>query len=510
MKKTPKNQNLSSIAIRNSSYSFISVLMIRFGGLFTTILLIRLLSPELFGIYSLAFSIIAIVLIFTDLGVSRSFLRYFSDSFKEKNSKKSRSYFKYFLKIKLLLIFSSIILLMILSRYISHSFYKMPLLFWPLIVSSFFIFSEALREFFDIVAVAKKDLAKITILDSIHQFLRFAFILVVLLFISHSLNIVSWIFIALGLAGFIRLLFIFWINYRDSKGFLFGNHVAIDTKRIWKYLRFMSFASVSLVVFGSLDILMLGKFVDPEYISYYRAALSLVIAITSCLAISNVLLPIFTQIGEKRFERGVRKTLRYLIILTLPATVGLFFTAKYLIFAIYGSAYSTSLISLYFLIPLILSAPITALYTIILESKEKSKILAKGIIISLFLNIILNYSLIKILLGLGQEYIIEGVAIATTISRWFLLVFLVVSVRRNLNLKVNYGDLIKPLAATIVLGLFLYLFNLIVIDMTITWGIIEVISGIIVYLSMLSLLGGFGKEDINLIKSLIRSKKVNK
>ena len=89
LKNSIENQNLSKIAIKNSSYSLAGTLIYKFGGLIFTILIARLLLPELFGIYALVLSIVTILLTFTNLGINETSLRYISDALGKKDNKKA-------------------------------------------------------------------------------------------------------------------------------------------------------------------------------------------------------------------------------------------------------------------------------------------------------------------------------------------------------------------------------------------------------------------------------------
>ena len=73
-----KSENLSNIVIKNSGYMFLSNLILKFGGLIFTIIIARILLPELFGIYSLVLSIITIFIVFANLGIDDTLLRYSS------------------------------------------------------------------------------------------------------------------------------------------------------------------------------------------------------------------------------------------------------------------------------------------------------------------------------------------------------------------------------------------------------------------------------------------------
>ena len=265
----------------------------------------------------------------------------------------------------------------------------------------------------------------------------------------------------------------------------------------------MGIASLSLVFFGSIDTLMLGIFVDAAYIGYYRAALGLILTISALLSFSGVLLPIFTQIDKDRFERGFRKTFRYILIFTIPASVGVALIAKYFIFAIYGSEYLPSTGPLYILAFLIITGPIIALYSTVFEAKDKVKTLANAIYISLIINLSLNLVFILWLIKISQEHVILGVSFATLISRGILLGILATATKSKFKLNVDKLDILKPLFATLIMAIFIVVFN-IFIEMSLIFGVIEIILAALVYFIVMWMIKGIKLEDITLLKSIIK------
>jgi len=76
-----KNRNFKGnkgLAIKNSFYQFSTNFVAKIGGLFFTIILARLLMPELFGLYSLAIATIFIFISFTDLGIGSAIITFVS------------------------------------------------------------------------------------------------------------------------------------------------------------------------------------------------------------------------------------------------------------------------------------------------------------------------------------------------------------------------------------------------------------------------------------------------
>jgi O-antigen/teichoic acid export membrane protein len=496
-----KNQNLSKLAIKGSAYNLISLLAQKFGGLIFTIIIARMLLPELYGVYVLAFSIVTVISTFTDLGINTTFLRYFSDAVGKRNKKLSRGYFKYTFKIKLFLVLFSVILLLIISKYLSYSIYKNPLLFYPLIFSCLYIIFESFRGFFWTVFIAKKDFKSATFFDVSLQTLKIVFSIFAILIFTDSLKI-SGIFIAFFVSVFFTLILMSFVLLRGDKSFLFGEKEKIDKSKINSYWKFMILANLSLVFFGSIDTLMLGKFVSPEYIAYYGAAMSLVLAIASVLSLSSLFLPIFTQIKGVRFSRGFHKILRYILILSIPATIGVVFIAKYLIKAIYGNGYLLGAIPIYFLAFLIVTTPLIGLYSIIFQSKEKPQIVSKSVLFSLFVNILLNILAI-FLFKENPLFMIAGVGLATTLSRMLLLGLLIFYTKKEFNFKVKGIGLKAPIFATVIMSIFLLIFNHFV-NMNLFFGVIEIILGAGIYLVVLILIKGITSEDLKLIKEFFK------
>jgi O-antigen/teichoic acid export membrane protein len=497
MEQKVSNQNLSNLAVKGSIYGEICLFISKFGGLIFTIIIARTLLPELFGVYSLVLSIVTIFMVFTNLGLDDTFLRYFSKSLGKNNKKESRGYLNYIIKIKFSLGLFSIILLLITSKFLAYSIYKNPLLFYPLLFSCLFILSESMRTFFVNIFTAKKDFKTPILFTFSLQILNILLSVFAVLLLTNSFKI-SGIFIAFFISSFFTLILMLYILIKKDKELLIGERKRINKSKLNSYWKFMILSSISLVFFGSIDTLMLGRFVASEYLGYYRIALSLVITIASLFSLSGIFLPIFTQISGKRFNRGFHKTLRYILILSIPATAGIIFIAKYLIKAIYGNEYLIGATPLYFLSFLIITTPLIGLYSIIFQSKEKPKIVSNSMVVSLFVNILLNIFVIFLFKD-NPLFMIAGVGLVTSFSRILLLVLLVFKAKKEFNFGVKGIGLRAPIFATAIMCIFLFGFNSLV-NMNVFFGLVEIILGIAIYFGVLILTKGIVKEDWNLIK----------
>ena len=101
----------------------------------------------------------------------------------------------------------------------------------------------------------------------------------------------------------------------------------------------------------------------------------------------------------------------------------------------------------------------------------------------------------------GPAYVIVGVGVATVISRGFYLFTLTTKSNKLFNIKVEKLPIFKSIFAASVMGVFLKIFNY-YIDMNLFLGVIEVISGAIIYVLVLFLIKGLTKEDFEVINLL--------
>ncbi len=148
---------------------------------------------------------------------------------------------------------------------------------------------------------------------------------------------------------------------------------------------------------------------------------------------------------------------------------------------------------------------ITYIPTIIIStlffSKEKPKYPAKAVIISLILNIIINYILISQLVRISELLALIGVAIATIISRYVMFFYLFSLAKKEIKINIEKINFVKPIFAGLIMLLILGTINsLIVKDMNLLIGIGEIFFGMSVYFLVMFLIKGFGIEDIEIIK----------
>jgi O-antigen/teichoic acid export membrane protein len=396
--------------------------------------------PELFGYYSLALSTILVFGVLSKLGIETTLVRFISKEIK-KNNGRIKSYLIYLGKIKIFLIFFTAIIILFSARYIANSFYNKPILL-ALLAGILYTFFNQISVFLKSMLQASNNFSSIFKRELIFQISRIilvpsAVILAIRYSISEELNLML-IIILLSFSLFLASLFMFF----DIKKIYSGKinkekSFKLSRKKkeiINKFLIATATLTLSGLFFGVIDKIMLGKFVSGEFIGYYTSAHSLIGALAALVGFSSVvLLPIFSRLEGKRLERGLKKSIKIILIFSLGMFIITITSAYYIIFLTYGKSYliSTNILRIFSL--LLFITPLIGIYQSYLISQGKPGTITKFLIASTILNILLNYFLINILLPYGELMAVYGVTFSTLISQIFYLGGLLSHKRININ-----------------------------------------------------------------------------
>ena len=412
----------AGLVIKNSIFSFATSLVSKIGGLFFTVILARLLLPEAFGLYSLALSTILLFCVFSDLGVSSALIKFISSSV---HQKKSKAYFYYLFKIKMILSALAVILLLSSAYFISNYYYQKPI-FYALLAGAVYIIFSSIYGVFSSIFPSINNFKVGFFQEIIFQISRIALVsLSILFFISkvYEESLVIIVILMLSLSYVLVFLFVFIVARRKVKFFKAEKGTLSDKekKAITRLILSLSLLSVSGIFFGYIDIIVLGRFVSSEFIGYYRAAFSLFASAAPLITFSGVLFPIFNRLKGKKLEKGFRKSRRITFLLGLAVMGVTFFLATPIILILFGESYSPSIVMLQVLSLLLFMSPIIALYEAYFISQNKIKILARLLIWSTLLNIMLNILFVIWLIKYGELQAVMGVCVATIFSRGFYL-----------------------------------------------------------------------------------------
>ena len=256
----------------------------------------------------------------------------------------------------------------------------------------------------------------------------------------------------------------------------------------------IGFLAIFGLIYVRIDTVMLEFMKGEAVVGWYNAAYALILGFSPIpFLFMNALLPYLsiTSINSKNALAGAyEKSFKFLMTIGLPITVGIFLLADKFIILFYGQNFLNSVDALRILSwDILLKFLYICLWFVLISvNKQKSLVVCAGG--GAFLNIMLNLFLIP-------NYSLVGAAIATIITETFiLLIYFYLAIKNDLKINIK-KSILKISIACILMASFIYIFN------NLNLYLLIIIS-IIIYFSIFYILKGFSKEEIYLIKKLIK------
>lgn len=400
----------SGQAIKNSFFNLSTNIVAKIGSLIFTVILARMLMPELFGLYSLALSTIVVFAAFADLGLGTAIIKYLA---KEKSS--SSKYYHYFFKIKFILTIFICLLLIISSYFIANYYYQKPV-FLALLAGSLYILIISLSNFYSSVFQARNNFKVYFIKEIIFQLARLILVpLAILFFISSAQSIVLfWIILSTSVSYLFALIYLFLKDDVPVKKEI----SKLEKKQVNLFLLPLSATILSGIFFGYVDIIILGRYVEPSFIGFYQAALALIGAAGVFVGFtSGALFPLFSKLRGKKLALLFEKAQRYTLFFSMIGIILAISLASLVVGLIYGADYSPAILLLKIFSIILIFDPLIAVYTSFYISQNRPFFVAKTLIFSTLLNIVLNYFFINLLIVQSHYMATIGAAIATIIAK---------------------------------------------------------------------------------------------
>jgi len=251
-----------------------------------------------------------------------------------------------------------------------------------------------------------------------------------------------------------------------------------------------------ITFYFKIDTIMLTFMKGFEATGWYSAALKIVEVITRVPFLLNVaLFPALSRLNTLSYSKTkllYEKSFYYMVLLALPVVTGLTLLADRIILYFYSQEFVNSIIALQILSASLIFVFVNYLMGYLLNAINKEKLFTLSISITTIINVILNFILIP-------KYSYAGAAFATLICEVINFGILYYFTLDN-NFKIDLAKTFyKPfLANLVVLGLILYLKHLHLI--------LIVILCAVGYFAALFLIKGVGKEEINVLRSLMQTK----
>jgi len=441
----------------------------------------RYLGVEEFGIFSFALAFVVIFSVFLDLGLSILTVREVA-----RDKTLAENYLGNITTMKIILAMITLGLIVLIINILGYPEQTIKVVY---LITLSIVLNSFTQMFYSIFRAYEK-----MEYQSIGQILSSVLVLSGALFaMSQGFDVVGF-----ALVYFITGIAVLWYSFTICSWKFVSLKMKIDLN-FWKPVikKALPFSLTLFIagMFFNIDIVMLSAIKGNEFAGWYRAAVTLVLIITSSAssfvyAIFPVTSKLFVS-SKDNLRIVLEKSSKYLFIIALPISAGIFLLANRFILLIYGRAFIPAAIALQILslyLPLRVISHVTG-WALPSINREPLRTLSAGIALSL--NICLNFILIPIF-GIG------GAATATVISQILLFSLYFYFVAKYFHRLPLYGVALKPCASCLAMILFLLYFiknNLFLL----------VILGAMVYIIFLLILKTFDFDDKRIFNNLVIS-----
>ena len=466
---------------KNTSWMTLSQVITSVCAFLWTILIARYLGVADYGIVSFAISFTGLLGIIMDLGMSTYVTREIA-----KNKECVGKYVNNILLFKLILAFVLFIISGLLLYLMNYPFITIlvTLIFTvELIFISMTAFFNGVFQAFENV----KYQAIGTILNS------FLLLLGILLTMKWDLGVIA---IAISYA-FGYGIFCLYMFYKIVKTFSFPK-LELDLGFIRKViLNSIPFGLTNFfyTIYFSIDIVMLSYLVGDYSTGLYKSAYNIIYVFTTFFVVyQSVIFPIMSKFfkqSQDLLKITYELSVKYLLLIILPLSVGIFFYARPLVDLIYTNQYSLASVPVQILIWTVSFLFINGAASTLLNAINKEFTVTKVYIAAAIFNVLLNVILIPLF-----DY--NGAAMATVLSEVLITVLTLYYIFKT-DFKPDFSLLktvIKIIFVSIVLAIALYLIN---VSM---WLAIPI--GIIIYIVLLIITRLVDYNDKYIIKELLK------
>lgn len=473
--------NTVKTLMKNTGVLFLSQMISYVLAFLYTLYSARYLGTTNFGIISFATAISGLFAIFTDLGLSTLTIR-------EVARDKSKTY-RYLGNHGMIKLILSVITMILLILFVNMgTFDETTKLVVYLIGSSVIInaFSGTFTSMFR--AYEQMEYQSVSeIITAVSMFIGIMFCV----FTGQSVIAVAMVYLISTIIALVYNFIICTKNY----GLI---HFQIDLK-LWKYLIYTAFplaiTSIFALISFKMNTILLNMLTTSAHVGEYTAAFNLMQALIFIPTVySTAVLPIFSKFYVDRqdmLEYSYKKSLKYLTILSMPISMGTTVLSEKIILFMYGQAYMNTIPILELIIWALPAIFLSYILGTSIASINKQHETVKATFICLLFSTIGNFILIQLFDSVGAAMI----TVINEISMVLFYMYIMHKYGYSVPLK---SILIKPFAASAVMGTVIYYLNL---ELFAGVGV-----GIAVYFVSVLIIGVFDEDDLMILKQVLPGK----
>ncbi len=464
----------------NMSWLFVSQIIASVCGFIWTIVIARYLGVSDYGVLGFAISLTGILAITMDLGVNSHVVREIAT-----NYDLTPKYLGNAIPLKSLFVIGTFILTLIILILMNANQLTITITLLFTIEMVFKTFIGLLNGSFQAYEEGKYQGIGNILLNII-------LLIFILISIFTDLGIFG-ITLSYVVANFIPLLYEYFIFQKKIAKPKFEFDIDF-CKNITMFALPFALSGIFYSIYYSVDTVMLSNIIGDYATGIYNASYKLISVLTVFYSVyTAVLYPVMSKFFKNDGKLLIvvfEKSVKYLSLIILPIAIATVIYSTDIIQLIFGIEFIESASALSILIWTVCLLFINGACGTLLNASHKEMTVTKIYFIAAVFNILLNLFMIP-------HYSYNGAATSTVLSDLLILIIsLYVIYRLGYRLKRKlYGDLIKIIIGSLIMGGALYLLNL---NM---WIALPV--GIIIYFGVLILVKLFDDDDKYVIKEVI-------
>jgi len=273
------------------------------------------------------------------------------------------------------------------------------------------------------------------------------------------------------------------LNIVNSSKFVKFTLKDLNLKQHMKSIIYLVVVNLAIEIYSLVDVTMLSMFCDNDTVAFYSYGIKIYkILLQVVNTFTMVLVPrialYYKEKNIKEFNSLLTKTLKIIIIITIPMIIGINFTSSYLITMIYGEQYIRSAKVLNIVATILLISPIGYLLgsrVLLVTNNEKKMVIPVSI--GAICNVIGNYFLIN-------KYKELGAATASVFSEFMVMAIYVILGKKYFKLNSLKQFWPKVLCANLLCIIYLFVISKLGID-KIYITVIQILGSCLIYFIVL-------------------------
>jgi len=328
-----------------------------FLGVISSVVLARLLHPELYGIYGLVFSFIGLIGIFMNWGGNYASLTLLAEAYAKKDKQEIKNILTYFTEVTILAICIIGILSIIFAPFLTGLLYDNSQVgHWARIV----LLAGFLTVIYSLLVIVLQITRKMKQLTILETFNRFIYILFSIIFVllGFGLTGIVWGYFISAFIFLILSIFLYSFLFKKddllpSLKQIFLNFGKIEFKKYFNFGFLIAVDKNLSFLISFLPIIFLGIFASVQEVGYFKIALGYItiplVLLGPVSRLLSIQLPKSKSYDLQIMKKHFYKTSFYSGLISILLVIPFIILAPYLIKLFYGPEYIPSIQLVYYL-----------------------------------------------------------------------------------------------------------------------------------------------------------------